>query len=384
MLNIAGAGMTCPVPQNLYPSELNGVAPDAPTNYVDLAAGDAIQIPAQSNQYLIDLGAYSTLEFLDAVSGTWRVMPDGAPRQGPFHIQSDGVTKRVANRLGCPVAAVVTGAGSGFAQSTATITSSVGGSTWVAVVGGSLSVSTINNAGANYTVPPIVMIPIPGTAGVNGFQGGVPATARATIANGTVSAVSLTNVGAGYLSAPTAVLIPSPFDVNAGSITNATITLVLNAANAGKITAALCTNHGAPLATISALTLTASGGGGTGATIVPQVLQTVVSNSIVAGGAGWGTASLFAQISTAQGGNANTSAIGNPVIELTSFRPRPAQGVATTNAGGTITTVTMMDNGLFISAPNAVLATPGTLATTLASISLTTGSTYDTVLLQPL
>ena len=90
-------------------------------------------------------------------------------------------------------------------------------------------------AGAGFTVPPIVLIPSPTPAGINGSVGGVPATAYATLSAGTVASVSLVNFGAGYAFAPTAVLIPSPYDTALNSITQASIALVLNAANAAKI-----------------------------------------------------------------------------------------------------------------------------------------------------
>lgn len=383
---IAGLGMTTPVPQNLYPSELLNAPVDAPSNYITLAAGDALQIPAQSAQYLVDLGLYLTLEYLDSVTGTWRLQHTAAFRPGMFQIPSDGVTRRIANRLGCPVSAIVAGGGSGFAQATATLTANVGGSTWQPIVGGSLSVSTINNAGAGYTVPPLVLIPVPTPAGSNGSVGGAAATAYATIANGTVSAVSFINFGAGYQSAPTPVLVPSPYDTNFGAITNATVTMVLNAATSGAITAALCTNFGAPLATLSALTLTATGGAGTGATITPQILQTIASASVVAGGAGFGTATTNAAIQAIGGGSVSVSAaaVSNPAIDLSGFVPRAAQGTAVTNAGGTITSVTFVDGGLFLSTPTAAIASGGTLPTTLASITFTMGTSRGQAFLQPL
>lgn len=383
---ISGTGQSLPPPQNLYPSELLNAPLDAPTNYVTLNAGDALAIPAQSSQYLIDLGTYNVLEMLDSTTGIWRIQHTAAFRAGVIHIPSDGISRRIANRLGCPVSAIVANGGSGFAQATATLTANVGGSTWQPIVGGSLSVSTVNNVGANYTVPPIVLIPAPTPAGANGSVGGIPATAYATIASGTVSGVTLNNFGAGYAFAPTAVLVPSPYDTNFGAITPATITLILNAATSGAITGALCTNFGAPLATLSALTLTAAGGAGTGATITPQVLQTIASGSVVAGGAGFGTVGAPAGIFSVGGGATGTAATGlsNPAIDLSGFVPRQAQGTAVTNAGGTVTSVTFLDSGMFLTAPTAAIVAGGTLPTTLASITFVMGTTRGTALLQPI
>lgn len=386
-LNISGFGQTCPTPGYLYPSELTNSPNDIASNFQTFAAGDALYIPAQSNDYLISRGEFLSLEFLDAVTGSWRVLPDMVSRAGVEYIRSNGVDRRLANRLGCPVGAIVANGGSGFNQTSATLTSNVGGSVWVPVIGGSLTVTTVTNPGANYSVAPLVLIPSPTPAGTNGSVGGIPATAYSTIANGTVSGVTMSHNGAGYLFNPTVLLVPSPFDPNFGTISTATVTLGINANTTGAVTGAICTNFGAPLATLSALTLTASGGGGTGATITPQVLQTIVSASVVAGGAGWGTATAPASVQAVGGGAVSVAAtnLSNPTIDFSGFRTTNLvmQGVA--NAGGTITSVNFPNGtGLFLSTPTAALASGGTLPTTLASITFTMGTSRATALLQNL
>jgi hypothetical protein len=369
-------GGQLPVPQYLYPTQLAGVDVDVATSHIILSPGDAIPIPAGSNTYIYDLGAYSVFQWQDPITGTWRGF--ASARSGTLQTDSNGVNLRVANLTGCPIGADIPNGGTGYSQGTCAITASVGGSTWQPVVGGSLSVSTINVAGAGFTVAPMVLIPAPPTPGV-------PATAYATLSGTSVTGVTLGAIGAGYTASTLqATIVPSPFDPNLGSITNATVTLVLNAANAGKVLAALCTNNGAPLSTISALTLTAAGGAGSGATITPQVLQTVTGSSIVAGGAGWGTATAFAKVLSVGGFSSATETIVNPQTDLTGFRVRPIEAVGTTNAGGTITAVTINDAGLFLNTPTAGIASGGTLPTTLASITLTTGSSFDTIMFQPL
>ena len=304
-------------------------------------------------------------------------------RSGLLQTMSNGQNLRIANLTGCPIAAVVVAGGSGFTQATATVSANVGGSTWQAIVGGQLSIVSVTAPGANYTMPPLVLIPGPPAKASNGV-GGVPATALATLTGTTVSGVTLTNLGAGYTVAPTAVLVPNPADPNIGTITNATVSISLVAATSGAITAALCTNNGAALATLSALTLTAAGGAGTGATITPQVLRTITATSIVAGGAGFGTATAFAQIMSTGGFSTPVPASLEPIADLTTLRIRPASGVAITNAGGTITGVTLNDPGLFLSNPTGVVIPGGTLATTLASITFTTGAGTDIITFQPL
>ena len=374
---ISGPGVGLPYPQNLYPSELNNAPADAPTNFITLAPGQVVTIPATgTNGWLVDPGPYGVIQFLDPVTGVWRGFDSTRGRMQA--LTSDGFTRRLANLTGCPIAAIVANGGSGFAQSTAAISANVGGSTWQAIVGGSLSVSTISAAGLNYTVAPEVFIPAPPSPGVQ-------ATAYATLTNGSVSSVSLVNFGAGYTAGTlTAVMVPNPTDPNIGTITQATVVLVLSAANAGAITAALCTNNGAPLATLSALTLTAAGGAGTGATITPVVLQTVASATATAGGGGWGNVAAPAFVTTAGGVPVSVSAIKNPAIELTGFIPRQAQIATTTSALGAISAPVVEDGGLFAGTPTAVIIGGGTLPTTLASISLTMGTANTTAFLQPL
>jgi hypothetical protein len=174
---ISGPGVGLPYPANLYPSELNNAPDDFPTNFISLAPGQVINIPA--GNWAVDGGAYCMTQFLDPVTGIWRFY--NSARQQPNYYNSDGFTRRVGNFTGCAISAIVTNGGSGFSNSTATITSNVGGSQWDAIVGGSLSVSTITAAGADYTMPPELFIPAPPNPGIQ-------ATGYAVLTSGTVSA----------------------------------------------------------------------------------------------------------------------------------------------------------------------------------------------------
>jgi hypothetical protein len=382
MANIIQApGVGLSVPSFLYPSEIFGAPIDVPTGRIAFPGASTIPLPAGSNSYLFDLGNYSFMQYFDPVIGTWRAF--STERQGHIQTPSNGVDLRIANLTGCPIAAVVVNGGSGFTQATATVSANVGGSTWRAIVGGQLSVSTINAAGAGYTMPPLVLIPGPPAFASNGV-GGIPARAYAILTGTSVTTVSLTELGAGYTVAPTAVLVPNPADPNIGAITPATITLIKVAATADAITAAVCTNNGNVLATLSALTLTGAGWAGSGSSIVPQVLRTITSTSVVAGGVGFGTATAFAGVSSTGGFSTPTPASLEPTADLTTLRIRPAYGVGTTNAGGTITGVTLNDPGLFLSNPTAVITAGGTLPTTLASITFATGAGVDSIIFQPL
>ena len=292
-----------------------------------------------------------------------------AQRGQSFHFNTNGSQNfRIANLTACPVAAIIAGGGTGFAQATATITANVGGSTWQAIVGGCLTVSTISAAGCELQHPAAGDDPCAAEPWGSGHGARDPCKWNSVVDRAG-------QCWCGYVSAPIAVLEPSPFDV-ATNITQATVVFAIDPAKAGKIAAALCTYNGASLATLSALTLTAAGGAGTGATITPLVMQAVTLASVVAGGVGWGTATAFAKaLSTGGGGNVSVSAITNPAIEMTGFRPRDAVITGTTNAGWTITAATLLDGGLFLSAPTvgAAIVSGGTIPTTLASIALTAG-----------
>jgi hypothetical protein len=377
---ISGPGVGLPLPAALYPPNLNGTPLDVNSNYIGLPPGGSIVFPATNSMgILFDTGANSVLEWLDPVTGVWRL--DQRSTGGVQHITSDGFTRRISNLTGCPVAAIVAGGGTNFAAATATITANIGGSTWQAIVGGSLSVSTITAAGANYTLPPILHIALPPSPGI-------PATGYCTLTSGSVSSVSLTNFGAGYLTATVgAAILPSPFDPNAGTITTASVTIILNAGNSGAITGALCTYNGSAIvsASIASLTLTAAGGNGSGATITPLVMQTIVSASAVAGGAGWGDVAAPPGVITAGGGGAvSVSAIVNPAVEMTNFKPRMGLIGVTSTSLGVISAPVVVDPGLFLSAPTALVVPGGSLPTTLASIALTMGSLNDVVMIQPL
>lgn len=225
------------------------------------------------------------------------------------------------------------------------------------------------------------MIPDPPAQSVNGY-GGVPATGYFTIANGTVAGVTLGQVGAGYTASTIVGLcLPSPWDPAYGAITPGTVNFTLG--NAGAITAVLPTYNGSPLATISTLTLTASGAGSS-AVIDPVVLQSIKSASVVAGGGGWGNVAEPPKV-TSTGGSGTVGAISNPTVDFSGFRPRDANISATTNAGGTIgATLTIIDSGLFVSAPTACIIPGGALPATLASIAFTMGGVNDTIFIQPL
>ena len=364
-LRISGPGVGLQIPQNLYPSELFNAPYDYATNKIALAPGDTLPLPA--GELLITIGAVSMLQYLDPITNTWTGL--SAFRGQAIYFRADGFTSRIANLSGCPVAAVVTGGGTGYLAGSTTVVPSAGGSTWQPIVGGQLSVISVGAVGANYGIAPEVLIAAPP-------QPGIPATAIANISAGTVSGVTLTNVGAGYVSVPNIALLPSPNDPNYASVIQASVTVGLT--GAGAITGVLCTNSGGPLAT--APTLTAAGAG-TGATISAVMLQTVTGASIAGAGVGLGTG---AEIITF-GGRPNAGAYVNPTTELTGFRPRNASIGLTLTAGSATSIGAIYDGGLFAVgvAPTPIVIGNG-VVTTAPTVTLTLGGASDTITIQQL
>lgn len=360
--NISGPGIGLPFNTFLYPSELGNAPVDVGTNYISLAPGDTIIL--QAGTKAISIGGGLFLQYLDPQTGIWR--DEYSNRVGPLTIPSDGFTRRIANLTGCPIAAVVTGGGTGYPASASctAVSTGTGGSTWTPIIGGQLSVVSITAAGLNYAVPPLVIIPAPP-------QPGVVATAYAVLTAGSVTGITLTNVGAGYLTAPTATIVPAPNDLNYQSsvtaITPATVTFGLT--GAGVVSAVLCTNNGAAVTT--APTVTVSGTGGSGSTVIGVLLQTVTAASISGAGIGYGTA---AEITTIGGYNTSTEAFTNPSIEAKGFIPRKAIiGPPTLTATSLTAVGTIVDGGLFVSAPTAIVMSNG-VPTAGATVLLTLGS----------
>lgn len=384
---LAGPQIGLPLPQNLYPSELNNAPYDSSSNRVALAPGQSLVLPA--GDWYINLGQYLVLQFLDPVTSVWSMGSSGSWNSGLHFIKSDGFTCRVANLTGCPVSGSVSAYGSGYVQATTTITvTGGGGSTWLPIVGGQLAFigGTAASPGAGYGVAPIILVsPPPPAANNSNGVGGVAAAAWAVITSGTISAVSFVNPGAGYPTAATAVVVPSPFDPNLSTgITAGTVTFSLT--GSGSITGALCTNSGAPLSNPANITLTVSGAG-TNATVVPNMLQTITTVSLTGTGLGWGTTT---GLITSAGGSANAGTIvTGPEYLYLAFRPRPAQVTyAITNAGTVAAQVgTILDGGLFLTKPTPIQL-PGQQAGQSGSIvgstiAFTMGSTTDIAVIQP-
>jgi hypothetical protein len=386
---LSGPGVGLPVPQNLYPSELANAPIDAGTNRVALAPGQVLPLPA--GDWLVGLGFYLLLQYLDPVTGTWSSAASSGWAQGLSFVTSDGFNVRIANLTNCPYSASVTAPGSGYAQASTTVSvTGGGGSTWVPIIGGALgtvSTFTVNipTVGGGYGVAPILLIPPPPPpqSNANGV-GGVQAHGYLIITSGTIASVVLTNPGAGYPTAPTAVVVTNPTDPNiASGITQGSVALSLT--GSGSLMAVLCTNNGNQLA--NSITLTVAGVG-TNATATVNILQTVTAGSVTGGGVGYGT--LNALLTTVGGIPATGTFTNNPEGLLQAWRPRPAQiGLVPSGATGSLATQlgAIYDGGLFLSRPGIVVV-PGMFAgasgTILGpSVTLVMGGVTDFAVVQP-
>jgi hypothetical protein len=383
---LAGPGQGLPFPQFLYPSQVLNAPQDVSTNKLGLAPGDVFVIPA--GDYYLSLGMYLVLQFLDPITNTWYTPAGAAWTRGLSFVSADGFTCRVANLTGCVVSASVINGGTSYVQGTTTITA-IGAfapyavPTLLPIVGGALGLTgtftvDVPTKGANYGVPPLIMIPPPppAQANANGV-GGIPAQAIAVLGTGgSISSVSIINPGAGYPTAPVAVVVPSPFDPNLSlGITNASVTFSLT--SSGVIMGALVTNNGGPLPNGSLGSVTLSiGGAGSSGSLTANVMQTIITASVTGAGSGG------AAFGTTFGGAPVQGTITNgPDSLFLSFEPRPANiGLASVTANFT---GAVYDGGLFESAPTAVVV-PGVGATsTIATVAFIMGSRGDIAVLQP-
>ena len=386
--NLQGPGIGLPYPQNFYPSELQNAPQDPSSNRLALAPGDAFVVPA--GDYIVGLGMYCILQYLDPVTNSWITPAGAAWTRGMQLIASDGFNVRVANLTGCVISASVINAGTGYVQATTTITAIAAGitgalPTLMPIVGGALNISggTLVSNGAGYGVPPIVMIPPPPPAQANSNGvGGIQASAFAVIASGTVSSISITNCGAGYPVAPIAVIVPSPFDPNLSvGITNATVAFTL--ASSGLIMGAVVTNNGSPIPNGSLNSITLSvGGAGTSGSLTANVLQTIVSGTLTSAGTNYGTAGVGF---VTYGGVPLTGGITNsPEANYLAFEPRPANVAVTASSVSLAAPLVVYDGGLFESTPSiaALTSTTGGLAT-LAAAAIVMGSRQDIAIITP-
>ncbi|MCX9012456.1 MAG: hypothetical protein OIN66_15225 [Candidatus Methanoperedens sp.] len=223
----------------------------------------------------------------------------------------------------------------------------------------------------NYANSPLSI----GNATVTFTGVGTGAAATATVVNGVVTGITLTNGGSGYTSAPT-------ISITGGSGTGATATATV----AGAVAAITITNGGTGY--ISAPTVTITGGGGTGATATATVAGSITSLTFGTPGAGY----TAPAVSFSGGGGAGATATATgPVDVITvtnggtgytapavSFSGGGGAGATATATAdpttGAIASITLISGGSgYTSAPTVTITDSGTGsgATATATIAVT-------------
>lgn len=352
---------------------------------VTLQSGGVFNIP--SGQYQVTPGAYTFFQSFDPTAQIWR--PYSTPTQSDSYvITSDGYNYRLANLTGTVVGAVITNAGSGYTNgiyppasqlgtaAAPSVTFAAGGGSVLArgtlIVGGAIPTAAGNytiTAGSGYTFPPIVQISPPPA-------GGVQATATATISAGAVTAITITNQGAGYTAAPTITLVTNPLDttgIGAAVVTSSTFAL----AGSGTVTAITIPINGAGMTSVPAISFSPASTTAATAimcfTITTGVAQTSASNL--------GTGN----IGFALGGvTAGTPTLTNPAISTGLFVPRVAMTAFNTTASGGIT---FLDGGLHQTVPAGIAyasLSNGTISAAATAVAQTVGGVTDVSFLLPI
>jgi len=182
----------------------------------------------------------------------------------------------------------------------------------VSTPSGSISAVTISNAGSGYTSAPTV------TIGAPQVTGGIQATATVTRSGGTVTGVTISAGGTGYTGTPT-VTFSNP-QVAGGTNATGTVTVV-----AGAVTAITITNPGSGYTSAPTATIT---GTGTGATVGTVTISGSTITGITITNPGTGYTSAPAISLTGGGGSGFTATttisvggvkINNSTVYLNSF-----------------------------------------------------------------
>lgn len=356
-----------------------------PSIPVSLTAGGTYVIP--SGQYQVVPGQYTFFQWYDPISQIWR--PYQTPTQSDsYTITSDGNNYRLANLTSGVVGAVITNGGSGYTNgiyppsaqlgtaAAPSITVAAGASSVLAkgtlIVGGALPTAAGNytiTAGSNYTYAPTVLISAPPA-------GGVPATATATISGGAVTAITITNQGAGYTAAPTITLVNNPLDTTGtGAAVVASSAFAL--AGSGSVTAITFPVNGVGYTAVPALSF--SPASTTAATAIMCWTATSVTLAGTASNMGNGNFCLIGSTVTA-----GSATLTNPAISTGIFTPR--FGSTAYSVSATPSTTVIVDGGLHQTAPGAVAVYNynGTALSGAVSTTVAQGGVTDLSFLVPL
>lgn len=330
-----------------------GVATQIRSSQLVLHSGQTFIPP--SGQYLVTLGAYTTQQWYDAQTQTWKNAQTPAQSDLSF-VSADGYNFRLANITGTMQGAYLTNGGSSYpngiypaATTTSSQTNYVIATVSAAgaqaslvgtlaklnvIVGGAISTTvTVTVAGSGFTHVPTLIFSNPPV-------GGVPAAGYVSaLSAGGIGTVVITNQGAGYTVAPTITVVPSQFDASTVPPTlTATLTL------SGSITALTMADNGSAYAAVPTIAFTQSAGSTGAATAVMCMSATGIS--AVSGGSANLTDNTAAFMVVSQPiTGTKTSAPVNPSIESGLFTPRVGYGTITTSSG-VASAMTVVDGGL--------------------------------------
>lgn len=342
-----------------------------------LQAGATWTVPSGAFLITSVLGV-SSLQQFDPISDTWRPV---AARPGETRfIQSEGNNYRMANQSGCSVGGFVTAKGSGY-TSAPLVVPTAGGSKWASIVGGVLTSVAVTNGGLNYLYPPLVFFDAPsgtpnaGLVSANGaaLQPGFMATGYATLTSGAVTAITLSDQGAGYVNIPQVYLVTDPRDT-----TGAGATAVAVVGGTAQLTGVVCYDHGNPVTSLPMLTI--SGGGGTSgaATIVADFAVTGITVS--GGGTGFPVSSLVQVIPISP--QLSGAAWMNPTMETSLLSQRNAALSVPTTGGGVLTATGATGfGGAYPAVPVAAAISASTLITASPTVSFSVGGVADTLII---
>jgi len=354
----------------------NGLSPSLggglSTNRLVLRAGAVWTIP--SGWFMIKPGPYTTIQQYDVITGIWYSIGGAGFSGNVEYVHSDGQNYRLANQNGCVVGVVITNVGSGYTTAP-TIAAGSGGAIFKTIIGGAVSQTvTISNGGTNYTYPPIVQISAPP-------PGGVQATAYCALTSGVVSSVTMVDQGAGYPSAPTMVFQNDPREGLNGTTVGSGATAITSLTGSGTITAALCLDHGNPIAftagsATSIPTLTLSSALASAAvTAIMNWSVTGLVNSGYNNGTSGVTATQAIAFGTDQPTAANATVL-NTAVQANLVKTRNCY-LSALPAGNTLPAYTawvVRDGGIFTGTPlltvsfNPGTASPGSLPVATATM----------------
>ena len=368
-------------------------SPSSPVTSLSLPGG-AVFVPP-SGQYLVTPGKYTFLQNFDPITHTWRTLGTPASSDSTI-ISSDGFNARLANLTGTAVGAVITNAGTGYTNgiyypagitgpngqtgvagntnavlqagtaAAPSVVFSAGGGTNLAqailIVGGAInSTIVITTAGTLYTFPPTLTI-------ANPPAGGWPATATCTISAGAINAVTVTNQGAGYTTAPLVTITRHPLDVTgSGGVLTVNATL----AGSGTVTGISIVQGGAGMTTVPTFTFSPVSTTAATAimcwTVTTANAQTAVSNLTV------GNVGIIGSAVTAGG-----ATLTNPDYSTNLFTPTLGYTAFSTAAGGGVVVVY---GGLHQVIPVGIVyasLSNGTISAAATAVAPTMGGTADT------